>query len=151
MYANIGRQPGDDVRASASPYTGWAGFNYDTGLPRERLKEVLIQCARNDIRAVLNSNSPGVLDLLDEVDREVPLKGRRWVVVHISVLSPGDIERIVRIGVVLTSQTNSNIYMDGHPWQARLPRDRRRENRPQWDVSVSGLNVGLLTADVSSS
>src|SRR3989475_2542257 len=148
IYANIGRQPGDDVRASASPYTGWAGFNYDTGLPRERLKEGLIQCARNDIRAVLNSNSPGVIDLLDEVDREVPLKGRRWVVVHISILSPRDIERIVRMGLVLTSHTNSNIYKEGHTWQARLPRERQRENTPLRDLIDAGVKVGLITDNV---
>jgi hypothetical protein len=50
LYVNIGRRPSDEVRASASPYTGWAGFNYDTGLPRERVKEVLLACAANDIR-----------------------------------------------------------------------------------------------------
>jgi predicted amidohydrolase YtcJ len=148
IYANIGRQPGDDVRASASPYTGWAGFNYDTGLPRERLKEVLIQCARNDIRAVLNSNSPGVIDLLDEVDRDVPLKGRRWVLVHISVLSRRDIERIVRMGLVVTSHTNSNIYKEGHTWQARLPRGRQRENTPLRDLIDAGVKVGLITDNV---
>ena len=147
IYANIGRQPGDDVRASASPYTGWAGFNYDTGLPRERLKEVLIQCARNDIRAVLNSNSPGVIDLLDEVDRAVPLKGRRWVLVHISVLSRRDIERIVRMGLVVTSHTNSNIYKEGHTWQARLPRERQRENTLR-DLIDAGIKVGLITDNV---
>ena len=47
----------DDLRATAAPYTGWAGFNYDTGLPRDRLKEVLLHCAANDIRA--NPRSPG--------------------------------------------------------------------------------------------
>ena len=148
IYANIGRQPGDDVRASASPYTGWAGFNYDTGLPRERLKDVLIQCARNDIRAVLNSNSAGVIDLLDEVDRDVPLKGRRWVLVHISVLSRRDIERIVRMGLVVTSHTNSNIYKEGHTWQARLPRERQRENTPLRDLIDAGIKVGLITDNV---
>jgi predicted amidohydrolase YtcJ len=148
IYANIGRQPGDDVRASASPYTGWAGFNYDTGLPRERLKEVLIQCARNDIRAVLNFNSPGVIDLLDEVDREVPLKGRRWVLVHINILSRRDIERIVRMGLVVTSHTNSNIYKEGHSWQARLPRERQRENTPLRDLLDAGVKVGLITDNV---
>jgi predicted amidohydrolase YtcJ len=145
IYANIGRQPGDDVRATASPYTGWAGFNYDTGLPRERLKEVLIQYARNDIRAVLNSNGAGAVDLLDEVDREVPLKGRRWVLIHISVLSPRDIERIVRMGLVLTSHTNSNIYKEGHTVQARLPRERQRENTPLRDLIDAGVKVGLIT------
>ena len=148
IYANVGRQRGDDVRASASPYTGWAGFNYDTGLPRERLKDVLIQCAKNDIRAVLNYNSPGVVDLLDEVDREVPLKGRRWVLVHINILSRRDIERVVRMGLVLTSHTNSNIYKEGHTWQARLPRERQRENTPLRDLIDAGVKVGLITDNV---
>ncbi|MGA6963736.1 MAG: amidohydrolase family protein, partial [Xanthobacteraceae bacterium] len=72
LYVNIGRRPSDEVRASASPYTGWAGFNYDTGLPRERVKELLLSCAANEIRAICNANvSPGLLDLLEEVDREV--------------------------------------------------------------------------------
>jgi len=148
IYVNIGRQPGDDVRASASPYTGWAGFNYDTGLTRPRVKEVLLHCARNDIRAVLNFNSPGLIDLLDEVDREVPLKGRRWVIVHISILAPRDIERIVRMGLVITSHTNSNIYKEGHSWQARLPRDRQRENTPLKDLINAGVKVGLITDNV---
>jgi hypothetical protein len=148
IYVNIGRQPGDDVRASASPYTGWAGFNYDTGLARAPVKEVLLHCARNDIRAILNSNSPGLIDLLDEVDREVPLKGRRWVIVHINILSPKDIERIVRMGLVVTSHTNSNIYKEGHTWQARLPRERQRENTPLKDLIDAGVKVALITDNV---
>ena len=53
LYINIGKRLSDDLRASASPYTGWSGFNYDTGLPRERLKEMLLHLAENDIRAFL--------------------------------------------------------------------------------------------------
>ena len=139
LYVNIGGGEGENVRASAAPYTGWAGFNYDTALPRARVKDVLIQCARNDIRAILNSNSPGLIDLLDEVDREVPLKGRRWVLVHINIVSPRDIERIARMGLVLTSHTNSNVYKEGHSWQARLPPERRRDNSPLRDLMDAGL------------
>ena len=61
LYIDIGHSPADDVRAAAAPYTGWAGFNYDTGLPRARVKEVLLACARNDIRVVAIANiSPGL-------------------------------------------------------------------------------------------
>ena len=149
LYVNINRQKGDEIRATASPYTGWAGFNYDTGLPRERVKELLLHCARNDIRAVLNFNSsPGVIDVLDEVDREVPLNGRRWVIVHFNVLSKRDIERIARMGIVLTSHTNSNIYKEGHTWQAKLPRERQSENTPLKDLMSAGVNVGLITDNV---
>jgi predicted amidohydrolase YtcJ len=149
LYINIGRQPSDDLRASASPYTGWAGFNYDTGLPRARVKEVLLHCAANDIRAICNFNiSPGLIDLLDEVDREVPLKGRRWVVGHINILSPKDIERIVRMGLVITPHTNSNIYKEGHTRQASLPPGRQQENTPLRDLIDAGVKVGLVTDNV---
>jgi predicted amidohydrolase YtcJ len=149
LYINIGRQPSDDVRASASPYTGWAGFNYDTGQPRERVKEVLLHCAENDIRAVSNSNiSPDLIDLLAEIDREVPLKGRRWVVGHVNILTPRDIERIVRMGLVVTPHTNSNIYKEGHTWQAKLPQERWRENTPLRDLIDAGVEVGLVTDNV---
>ena len=51
LYVHIGRSPADDARASAAPYTGWAGFNSNHGLPREQVKELLLHCAKNDIRA----------------------------------------------------------------------------------------------------
>ena len=109
LYVHVGREAADDVRASAAPYTGWAGFNSNHGLPREQAKELLLHCAANDIRAVMIGS--GNLDLYDEVDREIPLKGRRWVISHISTLSPRDIERIVRMGLVLTTHTNNYLYL----------------------------------------
>ena len=110
LYVHVGREAADDLRATAAPYTGWAGFNYDTGLPREQLKEVLLHCAANDIRAVMIGS--GNLDLYDEVDREIPLKGRRWVLSHINTFSPQDIEKIVRMGLVLTTHTNNYLYKE---------------------------------------
>jgi predicted amidohydrolase YtcJ len=149
LYVNIGRRPSDEVRASASPYTGWAGFNYDTGLPRERVKELLLACAANEIRAICNANvSPGLLDLLEEVDREVGLTGRRWVVGHLSILSPRDIERIARMGLLVTPHTNEFIYKEGRSIQARLPPERRSENTPLRDLIAAGVRVGLVTDNV---
>jgi predicted amidohydrolase YtcJ len=149
LYVNIEHRPADDLRATAAPYTGWAGFNYNTGLPRERLAEVLLHCADNDIRVVANANlSPGVIDIFEEVDRKVPLKGRRWVVGHINMLSPRDIEKIVRMGLVITPHTNSNIYKSGHLLQQRLPPERHREITPLRDLLDAGVHVGLVTDNV---
>jgi predicted amidohydrolase YtcJ len=149
LYVNIGKRLSDDLRASASPYTGWSGFNYDTGLPRERLKEVLLHLAANDIRAICNANiSPGLIDLLSEVDREVQLKGRRWVVGHISLLSPKDIEKIVHMGLLVTPHTNQFIYKEARATQAKLPPDRQRENTPLRDLLDAGVKVGLVTDNV---
>jgi len=67
------------------------------GLPRDELKEVLLHCAANNIRVagIAGAGGLGMLDLYEEVDRRIPLKGRRWVLEHVYVLSPRDIERIV--------------------------------------------------------
>jgi predicted amidohydrolase YtcJ len=152
LYVNIGRSKADEVRATAAPYTGWAGFNYDAGLPREQVKEVLRQCAKHDIRAVETaSTSPGVLDLFDEVDREVPLKGRRWVLGHIETLSPSDIDRIVRMGLVVTPHTNRDIYKLGDVWQKKLPRERHHEITPLRSLLDAGVRVGLVTDNVPTS
>jgi predicted amidohydrolase YtcJ len=149
LYVNITHTAADDLRAGTTPDTGWAGFNYDTGLPRERLKEVLLHCAANDIRAVANANvTPGVIELFEEIDREVPLKGRRWVLGHISTLSHHDIEMIARMGLVVTTHTNRYIYKEGHLLQRRLTAERHREITPLRDLIDAGVTVGLATDNV---
>jgi len=64
LFVNTDRGAANDLRANAAPYTGWAGFNYATGLPRDQVRQVLRHCAANDIRAVsLAGTSPDMLDL----------------------------------------------------------------------------------------
>jgi predicted amidohydrolase YtcJ len=146
LYVQAGRSVADDVRAAAGPYTGWAGFNSNHGLPRHQAKEALLHCARNDIRPVMIGSFN--LDLYDEVDREIPLKGRRWVISHISTFSPGDIERIVRMGLVLTTHTNSYLYK-GLPELARqLPSERHAEIVPLRTLLDAGVPVSLATDNV---
>ena len=149
VSVGINHTPADDLRAGTTPDTGWAGFNYDFGMPRERLKEVLLHCAANDIRAVANANvTPGVIELFEEVDRVIPLKGRRWVLAHISSLSPRDIEKIVRMGLVVTPHTNSFIYKTSDLLKKRLPPERHREITPMRDLIDAGVKVGLVTDNV---
>jgi predicted amidohydrolase YtcJ len=149
VYVGISRTRADELRAGTTLDTGWAGFYYDTGLPRAKLKEVLLHCAAHDIRAVANANvTPGVIDLFEEVDREIPLRGRRWVVGHISTLSPQEIERLARLELVVTTHTNRYIYKEGHLLQRRLPPERHREITPLRDLLDAGVKVGLATDNV---
>ena len=110
---------------------------------------MLWHCAANDIRAVsLAGTSPDMLDLYAEVDREIPLNGRRWVLGHIATLSPRDIEKIARMGLVITTHTNSNVYKSGHLHQQRLPPERHGEITPVHSLLDAGVNVGLVTDNV---
>jgi len=150
LYVNIEHRDSDDLRASvAAPYTGWSGFNYDTGLSPERVKELALHCARNDIRVIANyALSPGIVDILDQVDKEIPLTGRRWVVGHVVLLSPRDIERVARMGLLITPHTNSGIYRFGHLRQKSLPPERRSELTPLRQLLDAGVKVGLVTDNV---
>lgn len=146
LYVHAGREAADDVRARAAPYTGWAGFNSNHGLPREQAKQLLLHCAANDIRAVMIGSSN--LDLYDEVDREIPLQGRRWVISHISTIPPRDIERIVRMGLVLTTHTNNYLYKGLHAQAQRLPPERHGEIVPLRSLLNAGVKVSLATDNV---
>jgi predicted amidohydrolase YtcJ len=147
IHVGIGRDVADDVRATAAPYTGWAGFNYPSGLPRDQLKDVLVRCAKNDIRAVM-IHRPGVLDLYGEIDRIVPLKGKRWVVAHIDTFSSRDIDRIVRMGLVLTTHTNNSLYKTLDALARQLPPERHREIAPLRSLLEAGVEVSLATDNV---
>jgi predicted amidohydrolase YtcJ len=146
LYVHPGREAADDVRATAAPYTGWAGFNFGHGLPRDRIKELLVACARNDIRPVVIGS--GNLDLYDEVDREIPLKGRRWVLSHISTFSPRDIERVARMGLVITTHTNNYLYKGLDVQAKRLPPERHSEISPLRSLLDAGVTVALATDNV---
>ncbi|TCT04381.1 amidohydrolase [Aquabacter spiritensis] len=149
LFVDIEPTLNNALRAEALPYTGWAGFNYDTAVDRERAKAILLACARNDIRAI--AIWPNMIDLLEEVDREIPLAGRRWILGHISTLSPRDIERIARMGLVITTHTNRYVYKEGHLLKGRLPPERHREIVPLRDLIDAGVTVALATDNVPTS
>ena len=152
LHVMVGRQAGDDLRATAAPYTGWAGFNYAAGLPRKQLSEALLHCAANNIRVVMNgaplvpsAEDISVLDLYEEVDRQIPLHGRRWTIYHINTLSAHDIDRIARMGLVLTTHTNLNLYKRLHVTASRLLSERHNEIVPLRSLVKAGIHVSLAT------
>jgi predicted amidohydrolase YtcJ len=146
LYVHVGREPADDLRAAAAPYTGWAGFNYGHGLPRPQAKELLLHCAANDIRAVMIGSRN--LELYAEVDREIPLKGRRWVISHISLTSPREIDEIARMGLVLTTHTNNYLYKGLRELAQQLPPERHQEINPLRSLLEAGVKVALATDNV---
>ncbi|MGE0630001.1 MAG: amidohydrolase family protein, partial [Hyphomicrobiaceae bacterium] len=146
LFVDVGPSEANTLLGQASPYTGWAGFNYDTGQSRERVKEILLACARYEIRAI--AIWPNMLDLFEEVDREIPLAGRRWVLGHIGVVTPRDVERIARMGLVVSTHTNRYVYKDGHTIQGRLPPERHGDITPVRDMLDAGIKVSLATDNV---
>jgi predicted amidohydrolase YtcJ len=118
--------------------------------PSDNVREVLLHCARNNIRAsaIGGAAGLGILDFYEEVDRQIPLKGRRWVVSHVNVVTPRDLERILRMGLVLTTHTNAYLYKALDGVAARLPPERHEEIVPLRALLDAGVTVSLATDNV---
>ncbi len=141
------RSPAENAaRAAANPYTGWAGFHYDAGLPRDRLKEVLLEAARNGIRAV--GLTIDLIDLYEEVDRVVPISDRRWVLGHIGILQDDDIARIRDLGLAVSTHTNRNIYRTGAALREQVGADREDTISPLKSLQDAGVRFALATDNV---
>jgi predicted amidohydrolase YtcJ len=146
IYCDFNYSPENTARAQSAPYTGWAGFNYDTSLSRERAKEFLLACARNDIRGV--GIWPGMLDLFYEVHNEIPLNGRRWIFGHISTMTARDIDKAAEMELVMTSHTNRHVYKEGHLHKKRVGAERETEISPLRSLLERGIRVNLATDNV---
>ena len=146
IYTEISTTIDNTLRAQASPYTGWSGFNYDSSLERRRVKELLLEAARNDIR--VNAIWPDVLELYKEVNAEVPLAGRRWVFGHIGVLNRADIEAIAEMGLVLTTHTNRHIFKEGHLRRDEAGKGAENDVVPLRSLIDAGVPFGLATDNV---
>jgi len=134
------------VRAKASPYTGWAGFHFDAGLPREALKTVLVEAARLGIR--VSGIVPPMLDLFAAVDREAPIGDQRWILGHINVLSEDDVARIRDLGLAVTTHTNRYVYKQGHLLKERLGAGREDDIVPLRRLLDAGVHVAFATDNV---
>ena len=148
LHAEADPPPEDAIRARAMPYTGWAGFGYGAGLPRAQVKTMLLAAARHGIRVV--SAGTGLLDLYEEVDREMPIRDLRWVIAHVSLVRPDEIRRMRDLGVVVTTHTNRYIYKEG-----ALLRSRAAEGEdmvvPLRSLVEAGVHTALATDNVPPS
>ena len=64
---------------------------------------------------------------------------------HFAVISSRDIERIARMGVVLTSHTNNYLYKALDATADRLPPERHEEIVPMNALRDAGVTVSLAT------
>ena len=149
VFVDIGPSREDELRAGTWPYTGWAGFNFATGLPRERAKELCLACAKHKIRVV--AIWPNMLDVFDEVNREIDITAQRWVLGHISALTLEQIAKVRELGLVVTSHTHRYVFKEGHLLKLKLGPAHENEISPLKSLIEAGVRVALATDNVPTS
>jgi predicted amidohydrolase YtcJ len=123
---------------AALPYTGWAGFVEDHYSLEEYHARALL-AARHGFRVntIVSGGAAPIVDVWEAVDREVPLAGRRWVMVHGRVLPPALLPRIRRLGAVVTTVPSIHVYRDGRRVVASgVPPDHLLPHRALQDAGI---------------
>ena len=96
----------------------------------------------------MGSFTDNILDLYEEVDKQAPIGGQRWLIEHIGRYSKEDVARIKDLGLVLQAYSNRWIYQDGEA----LRREHGAENvdriLPMRDLLDAKIHVSLATDNV---
>jgi predicted amidohydrolase YtcJ len=92
-----------DIIAASYPYDQWAGHFYQA-MPPERFVALGIEAARLGLRVncVVSRDLEYALSAYEAIDEEVPIRDRRWVVIHVNQASDAQIRRMRALGVVAT-------------------------------------------------
>ena len=89
------------------PYVAWAGHFYQS-LSHERFVEIGVCAARLGIRlnCLVCYDLERVLRAYEAIDAEVPIAGKRWVMIHVIEATADQIQRMKKLGVIATVTPN---------------------------------------------
>jgi predicted amidohydrolase YtcJ len=92
-----------DIIAAGYPYDQWAGHFYQAMTP-ERFVKLGIEAARLGLRVncVVSRDLEYALGVYEAIDREVSIRDRRWVMIHVNQASEAQVRRMRSLGVIAT-------------------------------------------------
>ncbi|TMJ79811.1 MAG: amidohydrolase [Alphaproteobacteria bacterium] len=134
-----------EIIAAGYPYDQWAGHFYQAMTPA-RFVKLGIEAARLGLRVncVVSRDLEYALSAYEAIDKEVPIRDRRWVVIHVNQASDAQIRRMKALGVIAT-------VVPGFLWMAgdRYGLDRLgEEGIPIRRMLDGGVPVALSTDGV---
>ena len=92
-----------DIIAAGYPYDQWAGHFYQA-MTAERFVKLGIEAARLGLRVncVVSRDIEYGLSVYEAIDKEVPIRDRRWVMIHVNQATDEQIRRMKALGVIAT-------------------------------------------------
>ena len=147
LYAEAETQPLESrLRAHCAPQTGWAGFNYDCTLPRDKLLTLLRAAAREKLRVC--GIQMEMLGCFEAAAREAPIDDLRWVIAHPVTIDTEQAARLADLGIVVTTHTNAYIWKKASELLAKIGRDKEETLCPIRSLLDAGVKVSLATDNV---
>ena len=106
-----------EARSSLLPFTGWAGFIQSYHSPNFFAETVKL-AAENDIRVNTLVREPleEVLEIFEAVNRDIPLRGRRWTLAHVLQTTDRQLEQIRDMGLLVETIPLTELWLRGAPY-----------------------------------
>ncbi len=147
LYAELDSQPLEArLRAQCAPQTGWAGFNYDCTLPRDKLPELLKAAAKEKLRVCAIQME--MLDFFEEAAKAAPISDLRWVIAHPITVNAAQVARLREHGIVVTTHTNAYIWKKASAILKGIGREKEETLCPIRSLLDGGVKVALATDNV---
>ena len=112
-------------------------------VPVEKYRQAILLMNRLGWRPSPHINADGgldqVLDAYEAADRERPIRDKRWIVEHIPLVHPDQMERMKRLGVMVSAQMQP--YRGAANMVRRLGRERAERAVPMREMLDHGLIV----------
>jgi predicted amidohydrolase YtcJ len=146
MFVEIGGGPDSRARASAAPYTSWAGFHYDCGLPEDEIFPVLVAAARHRIQ--VSGLTTRFIGIFDRVAAEAPISGLRWIGQHLGIATAAEIALLQRHDIGITPLAKRFIDKEGNAPGNPFGNPADDTFMPIRTLMAKGIRMGLETDNV---
>jgi predicted amidohydrolase YtcJ len=130
---------------AGQPYTGWAGFVESANDPGDYVRQAnLAAQAGLRVSTLVTRCFPEVLDIWEDIATRTPIRGLRWVLVHLHVATDPQIARAARLGAVATTNPISYLWRSGAEELARAGGEAERLS-PHRSLVRLGVPFGIAT------
>jgi len=119
IHVAVGDSPQEDIRKTASSNPGWAGYSVDSILPTDRgsLYDLYHASAATGLRVNAITYNEATLEesltILEKVNADISLTGRRIVLQHLSFVTDDQLFRLKALGIVPVIIPGTTIWKNG--------------------------------------
>ncbi len=106
-----------EARSALLPFTGWAGFIQSYHSPDFFTQTVKLAAQYNlRVNTLVRETLEEVLNVFEEINREMPLNGRRWTLAHVLQTTDEQLERIKNLGLLVETIPLTELWLRGAPY-----------------------------------